>query len=527
MMHTLSSGTDPLPRRRRRLGLAALLALGLVAAACGGGDDGGSTAGNGGSSNEPVEVPDEVAETIRIGGVYAPTVDPLSRIGGSANHAFGDPLIMIRPGEDPQPWLVEEWTEESNTTATFKLREGVLFHDGTELKASDVKFSIDTILARGSGPASNLAVVDSVEVLSDYEFRVTTKAPDPLLIRRMYLVFPVPEADYDPDTYARVPVATGPFKVVSNDTTAQLIKAERHEDYWNGEVASPKAEFPGFSDPKALQSALESGQLDASALVTSAAGTLDRSRLNTETPRMGSASVLAINTTKPGLDDPRVRQAMNYAIDREAIIENVLFGGGFDMEGQLADADTVGYVEDWENPYPYDPDKARDLLAEAGVDDLSVTIEATADQGSVMEAVAGYLSEVGIDATYRVIDNAQWLDGFVKGSPTDLFDKRVNFSPLYDVDIVNNWMNFPNFPMEGGFQAWPDPTWAEMLAESRALTGDERQAKLDEMAHYLAEQAPVLFLYHQTYTYAWYDDLKNFDPSTGFFIELQDVFKEA
>src|SRR5690554_4472783 len=177
MQLTSSSRTASAPRRRR-LGLVALL-VGLLAAACGGGAD---SATDTTASNEPVEVPAEVAETIRIGGVYAASIDPLTRIGGTPNHAFGDPLVMIRPGEEPQPWLVEGWTEEGPTSATFKLREGVLFHNGVELKASDVKFTIDTITERGSGPAASLQGIAEVEVLGDYEFRVTTSAPDPLLV---------------------------------------------------------------------------------------------------------------------------------------------------------------------------------------------------------------------------------------------------------------------------------------------------------------------------------------------------------
>lgn len=404
----MNRSTAPRGRRRRRSSLALALVLALVAAACGGSDDGGTSSGNGDGGDR--------SGVFRWGADLALTRwDPhKATLGQDGIWLFTvyDRLVHLDPAGDPVPGLAESWDfDEDGTVLTMQLRSEVTFHDGAPFDAEAVRANIERAKTlEDSSIAGDLATVESVEVVDDTTVELRLNQPDAGLPLRLSdragaMVSPAAfESDLDSQ-----PVGAGMFRLTDYVEGDRAVLAA-YDQYWDPDaVAVEGMELYAITDPVTRFSALSDGQLDATVLAAGDASAAEGQGF-TVTP-FDSLEVwyLGFNSSKGELGSLEARQAIMRGIDRQAIIDAVWFGFGTPAvqmfpDGYFAtDPDTTD--EDW----GYDPDAARDLLAEAGVPDGFSMEVIVPGPGPVptAEAVAGQLGDIGVDLSLRQVDATQ------------------------------------------------------------------------------------------------------------------------
>ncbi len=342
------------------------------------------------------------------------------------------------------PGLAESWEISGDGTIyTFRLREGVTFHDGSSFDAEDVKFSLDRARAEDSTNAQKalFAGITAVDVVDPQTVRITLDAPNGALLFNLAWGDAVIVAPESIDSIKTNPIGTGAYKF-QNWVQGDRIALTRNENYWGEQPALEKATFKFISDPTAAFAALMAEDIDA----------FDNFPAPENLPQfeadprfqvlVGSTegeTILAINNKQPPFDDLRVRQAVAHAIDRQAIIDGAMFGYGTPIGSHFAPHHPA--YKDLTANSAHDPEKARALLAEAGLPDgfettLHLPPPSYARRGG--EIVAAQLAAVGIKAEIINVEWAQWLETVFRGK-------------TFGLSIVSH-----TEPMDIGIYARPD-----------------------------------------------------------------------
>jgi peptide/nickel transport system substrate-binding protein len=504
------------------LGLA--IALMLVLAACGGNDA---------PAEEPTETEegtDEAAGPVEGGSVILGTSGEPVTFNDlySQDTASSDVIKLIHASLlesneelDLIPMVAEDLPEisEDGLEYTYKLKEGVLFHDGEELTADDVKFTYDIFLHEDyTGPrAGDFTELESVEVVDPYTVKFTLNEVDASFVTRStYGILPkhiledVPVADLEEHMAYNLdaPIGAGPF-VFEKYENGQYIELSANEDYFDGRPNLDKVTFRIFADTNAELLAFETGEIDwmilpATELAT--AETYDHGRVS---------SVLALrydyigwNNDRAPFDDVRVRQALTMAIDRELIVETI-------MDGRAEVAHAPASPLSWAYPdsvaqFEYDPEGALELLAEAGwepgadgileKDGEKFSFEILSNDGNVIRRDIGVivqqmLAEIGIEATPRQMEWGAFLDQI--NPPNYDFDAVVLAWALgLDPDPTAIWHSRE---IEKGLNniSYRNDRVDELAATNKQIIDqDERAAVIGEIYEILAEEQPYTFLYY-------------------------------
>jgi len=336
------------------------------------------------------------------------------------------------------PALAESWdVSEDGLVYTFHLRSGVKFHDGTDMNAEDVKFSLERARAEDSTNAQKalFAGIASVDVVDDVTVSVTLSAPNGGFITNMAWGDAVIVAPESIENAATMPVGTGPFKL-GRWVQGDRIELVENADYWGEKPALKSATFKFISDPTAAFAAMMAGDLDAFPGYP-APETLVQFQAD---PRfqliIGSTegeTILSTNNKSPKLTDVRVRKAIAHAINRQEIIDGAMFGYGTPIGTHFA-PHNPDYV-DLTAQSAYDPEMSKQLLAEAGVSDLTLTLKlpppSYARRGG--EIIASQLRAVGIETEISNLEWAQWLEQVFKGYDFDL--TIVSHTEPMDINI--------------------------------------------------------------------------------------------
>ena len=311
------------------------------------------------------------------------------------------------------PDLAESWsTSEDGLTWTFNLREGVRFSDGTPFNAEAVKFNLDRIVSPelGSPNGSQLEAISEINVVDDYTVEIKTNAPSPTLLEKlaeMYASMNSPTAvQKDPATYAQHPIGTGPY-LVSEWIPGERVVIERNPDYFGTPGKPETMTFRPIPEGAARAIELQTGNADIALNIAPESAAQIRDDSSTELLLEPSSFQIffELNTAKPPFSDPRARLAINHAIDREAIINKILSGYGEVPEG-IFPKGVQGQVP--QRPYSFDPDKARELLAEAFPGGVTEPIVIWTPNGrypkdkTVAEVVQSYLNEIGLKTEFKV-----------------------------------------------------------------------------------------------------------------------------
>ncbi len=332
--------------------------------------------------------------------------------------------LVVRDSEmNLQPSLATSYELVNDTTWQFKLREGVEFQNGEPFDATSVKFTVERILnpELGSKLQSRFVTLDHAEVVDDYTVNIVTASPDPLLPARLTLLFMAPPkyVQEEGDEYFGLhPIGTGPYAFVEWVKDDHL-SLRANEEYWRGAPAIKEVVFRPIPETSTRIAALLTGEVDIiDSVPPDQVGAIESS------DAAKVASVLSKRQIYIGLDnindtplaDKRVRLAINYAVDVPSLIEHIMGGYAIQSASPVLPM-YFGYDPDIK-PFSYDPEKAKDLLAEAGYPDGFQTALNTPSGRYPMdketaEAVAGQLSEVGIDVEVKVVEWGVYVNNFL------------------------------------------------------------------------------------------------------------------
>lgn len=414
-------------------------------------------------------------------------------------------LMALDPDARPYPELAESYTVSNDGLAyTFRLRRGVRFHNGDELTSADVKFTFDRLRAPNSGYSygAQVETIKSVDAVDTYTVRFNlTKRTGPFLI---YMAFPgssiVPKklVESGHDLNAR-PVGTGPFKFVSYEPR-NAIKFERNPNYFErGKPYFDAMEYRIIADITALTNALLSGVVNFSNEIPPkdfakvkanpdlVALTLEGSRYHWLLP----------NNKKAPLDNPKVRQAISYAIDRRALVEGAFFGLATPIMGGVIPKWNWGYADLQFVPPRGDPEKAKALLAEAGYPNGFEIGMACPDAGypkinEVCQAISEQLNAIGVKNELELQEaNAYWDREAKKELPPLFVDS-------WSVTIGEAWPRLSGALNKGETYAnWYDPKLDEMINQVVVTVDTEKRAELyREIQRYMRENPPFVYLYY-------------------------------
>ena len=419
-----------------------------------------------------------------------------------------EPLIYRDEEMNLYGILAESWEWLDDTTFQVKLRQGVKFHSGAEFNADSVKLTFERVMA---AETQNRAPIDipyqDIEILDPYTCNIKLTQPCPMLpyyLRTLMMLDPTVYTDVDPMVDVSRVSGTGPYRMTAY-STAESIEYEAFEDYWGGAAKIKKAIFRLVPEASTRTAELLAGSADIIQNVS-----IDQlESIETDTTRVISAgggrdTGIAIRCDLEPFTDVRVRQALNYAVDKEAINESLLSGYGEIYAGicMPPNENTTDIT-----PYPYDPDKARELLKEAGYETgLEVTIT-TADGRYVRDkeislAVAQYLEEVGVTANVEVADFSVITERKNNATISNLF--YFGLGGYFDGQGELNWANADIMQ-----NAWVDE---HFISEYEALTQEndpEKRAEyIADLQVYVHEQAPWIFLSRQPLFYGAASDVE-------------------
>ncbi|MCM8749951.1 ABC transporter substrate-binding protein [Thermomicrobiaceae bacterium CFH 74404] len=411
------------------------------------------------------------------------------------------------------PALAESWQTIDELTWEFQLRRDVLFHDGNPLTSKDIKFSIERVLdpSVNSRSRTRVEVIDRVEAVDDYTVRIITREPFPPLLTILGYLYALPADKYQEmgsEQFAVSPIGTGPYKFVEWVKDDHII-LERFEDHWGGSPSIPSVEFRPIPEAATRVASLLAGELDLATLIpiTDIPTIEQRSDLDIRTVPSTRTIFIGMNTWNPPFDDVRVRQALNYAVDVQSIIDNLLGGHGLRIASVSGPAE-FGFNPNLE-PYPFDPEKAKQLLAEAGyADGFQTTLDTPVGRYlqdlEVAQAVAGYLANVGIQVEVRPAEFQEYFTRWLNLEIPGLYLLGWGASTL-DADGV----------MGGHFHSkrrglyYNSPESDRMIEEAMSeFDPERREAIYHELMAYLHEQAPWIFLYVQEDIYGVKADLR-------------------
>ncbi len=448
-------------------------------------------------------------------------VDTFLVAWSSAGANIFDGLIRRDENLELQPGLAESWEVlEDGMRLRFALRQGVTFHNGEPFDAEAVKYTFERLLGDigAAGPQrSNYTSIDSIEIVDDSTVDFVMNTPDPVMLTKLagygaMIVPPKYIEEQGQEAFDMHPVGTGPFKVVSYDQGESLV-LEANADYFGGAPELDGLVYRFIREDSTRLAELQSGGVDVvHDIAFSAIPTVEAS---------GNASIVSVPGPtvqslqfKPTGDvataDVRVRQALIMAVDRQALIDAFLAGRGSpiaSLQGKLS----FGYDAALE-PYPYDPEAAMALLAEAGVaPGTPMTIDYRADNSTfaeVAQALTGFFANVGVVAELRPIEDAVFLNEIVPQGRTNEMFQFAWGGWTFDFD------NTAYLVYHSGEKWNPYGTSDEMdaLLETQRRSADpaERERILKEVARMAHDEAYHMPLYNEDTVYAVSNRVENF-----------------
>ena len=443
-----------------------------------------------------------------------------------------------------QPGLAESWEDVEDDVWEFKLREGVKFHDGSDFNAEVVKANIERVLDEDvASPKGFLyEMVEEIEVVDDYTVRFKTKYPfSPLPAHLAHsggamVSLDVIEEDYEAmedgkepgSVVNEKPIGTSYFKL-DEWTPGEQVRLVKNEDYWGDNALLDSVTFKVVDEDLTRVAELETGDTHISDPLSPS--DVDQVE-NTEglfvekTPGV-SLSYIGFNVEKEPFDDPKVRQAINLAIDKEQIIDGILDGVGIPAIGPLA-PEVLGYDESVEG-LEYDPEKAKELLKEAGYEDGFKTTLWTNDQRERIDMatnIQDQLEEFGIDVEVETLEWGAYLeqtaegkhDMFVLGWSTVTGDADYGLYPLFHSENVGD---------PGNRSFLKDDDLDKVLDDARQESDPDKRLELyKEAQEMLTDLAPMLYIHHQEYLLGVSDKVKGLKVLPTDIFDLQETYIE-
>lgn len=484
------------------------------------------------AGEEPMPAEEAPAEpagptTFRIAvGVDPDTLDPaLYTTTTIANiiEYMAETLIVTDKDGNIEPNLATEWeVSDDNLEYTLKIREGVTFHDGTPLNAEAVKWNLDRVLDPDVPVAirSPFVSIEEVEVVDDYTIKLHMSQPfAPLMssfsLETAAIVSPA-SVDMESNSYENItdPVGTGPY-IFKERVKGERVVVEKNPDYWGEEPYYDEVVFRIVPEAATRESLLLAGQVDM--IILPPISDLPALRDNPDVEVLLAPSdrsiFISINNNDEVLSDPRVRQALNYAVNKQDIIDSVLFGAAEAVDAPGA-ASLFGYCP--QDPYTYDPEKAKELLAEAGVEEghqfnfIAPTGRYVQDFQAA-QAIAGYLSEVGLEASPQTMDWPSYVGAITTVPEENNLDLHfLGWAPSY-LDMAQQMVQFQSSqsPPNGlATSFYSNPEVDELIDQAgQEADPDVRQDLYCQAENIIWDEAPWIFLWVQQFPIVYSTDV--------------------
>jgi peptide/nickel transport system substrate-binding protein len=420
------------------------------------------------------------------------TATPASATAGVVLYNIQECLVKVDSHGKLVPWLAERWHTSDNRNYTFFLKKGVRFHNGRELKAADVKFVIERAMnpeTKHPYPRYYEAIGDII-VKDDYTITFSLKSPTANfllnLARQGSVIYPREAVD----TLKSAPVGTGPF-MLAEWVRGDRIVLKRNPDYHvKGLPRLDQVTFRFIPDPNATLAALKAGDIDASLFGLGPEHVADLRKDGRFDVTVGETTndvIMAMNNSRKPFTDVRVRRAITHAISKPDVVKLAMFGMGRVIGSNVDPLNP--YFVDLANAMPYDPAKAKKLLAEAGYPNGFETVLKVAPQYYYTvragEVITDQLAKVGVKVKIEQIEWGQWLS-------------RVWKEADYDLTIIGHaeaW-DIANYANPKYYFRYDSPKFQELFKKSEVMLDDKaRREQYVQMQKMLVEDAPVVFLF--------------------------------
>lgn len=533
-------------KRKKSLFVAAVLASSLIFTACAsepdenGGNDNQSPDNNAGNSGE------SASGDLRIGVVSDPvSLDPHGaneNVSNSINNTIYDGLVYQDENMEIQPALAESLEQIEDTVWEAKIREGVTFHDGSELNAEVVKMSLDRV--RDEEVASPVGflfgMITDVSVVDDYTVHIETEFPfAPLPAHLAHTGGSIVSPELVEASYEALENGENPFSVVNESpagtgyfqfdehVSGEYVRLVKNEDYWSEEEAGVNSvTFNVIPEDLTRIGELETGGIHISYPVNPSDVDRVENADGTSIQQVSSSRMeyLGFNTEVEPFDDPRVRQALHMAINKEDIVNGVLNDLGTVAHGPLA-PDVLGYSEDIDY-IEHNLEEARELLAEAGYPDGFEATLLTDDERQrqdIAQLVQHQLSEIGVEVDIDMTEFGTYLERAQQGE-TEMFLGSwgtVTMDGDYGLYAV---FHSDNKGVPGNRSFIENERIDELLDQARQETDPDTRLELyEEVQNELAEESPYAYLFFPDLNAGVRDEVEGFWQYPSGFYFLRDV----
>lgn len=438
-----------------------------------------------------------------------------------------DPLVARDNAGNFVPALAERWEAAGDTAWRFYLRRGVKFHDGTEFTSADVKFTIDRIIdpKTAYGFLGRINQVSGAEIIDRYTVDVRTRAIFPTLPKGLSDV-PMEAQHYyaqvGPDVPKRRPLGTGPF-MARNWVPGDRYELVANKDYWAGAPKFDRLLIRQIPEAATRLAALLSGEVQIIEEVpVDSIAQIEVSRgAKVVSVPTSVGLVLTYDVRRPPFNDPLVREALDYAIDKELIAKEILKGRAEVMQGQLVTKPTFGF-----NPAisarPYDPAKARAMLRDAKFD-FNTVVPIMTQSGKyvsdveITNAIAGMLQEIGVKATVSVVESGVYLKQWSALEMGPIY--MVGWYSLGDADFATTW-----YTKGGNRTTWTNPDYERLFIEARSTTDTAaRERAYHQMMAIMHRENPSMFLFGLPSIYAVSNRIAGFGAAADKILRLGNV----
>ena len=418
------------------------------------------------------------------------TLDPQFADDGNmrpvSDNVFDKLLVLDGKTLQPIPCLAIEWEQVSDITWQFKLRENVKFHNGEPFTAEDAVYSVKRIIdpAFNSQIAGNFSTIKDAKIINSNTVLIITNGPDPILLKRLTFLDIVNKKyiESSPDNIVNTkPVGTGPYQVIEWNRGGD-IKIEKFNDYWGQKPSIQNVTFRFIQENSTRLAALKAGEIN---LAVNMLPEYLEQLPSYKTANSIEFYFLRFNTIRGIMQNKLIRQAVNYAIDKEAIVQALFLGSAVPARGQLAKEAYFGFNKNLD-AYAFNPEKAKELLKEAGYKGEVVQLISERGRwmkdGEISEAVASMISDVGINVKLTFLSWQQWLDTLfnLEKAPDIMFSSNGN--ELFDMDRF-----YQAIIKTGGPQsAYSNPDIDKKIDAARnEMDSVKRQAMYEELAQFV------------------------------------------
>lgn len=419
-----------------------------------------------------------------------------------------EPLVVMDENWHIQSRLAESWeVADDYKSVTFHLKKGVKFHNGREMTAQDVKFSIERLHEDDSPKQKYYANITGAEIVDDYTITFTTEKPDAVLLTSFAYPWSVIVPEECADTLKTAPVGTGAYRF-DNWVPQQELNLTRNEDYYDTLASIEKVAYKIVPDATSAMVGVLNGDVDLVDVTGNPVDSIQNNEVVSLYQKgINSVTILGMNLDNEYLSNELVRQAMACAINKDEIIQSVNQGNG-DKVGSYLPSSAAEYI-DTNDVLPYDVDHAKELMTEAGYQDgfsINLTLPKTYPMyTNIGQIIADQLEKIGIHCNIEVVEWADWMQNVYTDKNYDM-TVMANSGRLSAYDFIARFRSD-----SGDYISYKTGEADEILDQlSDEMDPDTRTQLVQDFQRLIAEKVPVIPIETQHRIYAMNSALQGF-----------------